>query len=82
MNCYDWDGFSLICFFLNFLGMTAIALSPNRRYLAVAERGDKPSVTIYDLQHDQSKKRKASVISTTLEIFCHDVQFFDGIDLE
>ena len=38
--------------------MTAIALSPNRRYLAIAERGEKPSVTIYDLQHDQSKKRK------------------------
>ncbi|XP_076813301.1 cilia- and flagella-associated protein 57-like [Clavelina lepadiformis] len=39
-------------------GMTAIALSPNRRYIAVAEKGEKPSVTVYDLLHDQSKKRK------------------------
>ncbi|XP_078485320.1 cilia- and flagella-associated protein 57 [Ciona intestinalis] len=39
-------------------GMTAIALSPNRRYVAVAEKGDKPTVTIYDMLHDQSKKRK------------------------
>lgn len=38
--------------------MTALALSPNRRYIAVAERGEKPSITIYDLLHDQSKKRK------------------------
>ncbi|XP_039259037.2 cilia- and flagella-associated protein 57-like isoform X2 [Styela clava] len=39
-------------------GMTAIALSPNRRYVAVAERGEKPTVTVFDLLHDQSKKRK------------------------
>ena len=40
------------------LGMTAIAVSPNRRYVAVAERGEKPTVTIFDLFHDQSKKKK------------------------
>jgi len=39
-------------------GMTALALSPNRRYLAIAEKGDKPLVTVWDLLHDQSKKRK------------------------
>uniref|UniRef100_H2ZKC6 Cilia- and flagella-associated protein 57 n=1 Tax=Ciona savignyi TaxID=51511 RepID=H2ZKC6_CIOSA len=39
-------------------GMTAIALSPNRRYVAIAEKGEKPTVTIYDMLHDQSKKRK------------------------
>lgn len=38
--------------------MTAIALSPNRRYVAIGEKGEKPTVTIYDLLHDQSKKRK------------------------
>lgn len=39
-------------------GMTAIAISPNRRYVAVAERGEKPMVTVFDLFHDQSKKKK------------------------
>lgn len=39
-------------------GMSAIALSPNRRYIAIAERAEKPTVTIFDLLHDQSKKRK------------------------
>nr|CAB3267722.1 WD repeat-containing protein 65 [Phallusia mammillata] len=39
-------------------GMTAIALSPNRRYVAIAEKGEKPTVTVYDMLHDQSKKRK------------------------
>ena len=38
--------------------MTALALSPNRKYIAIAERGEKPSITIYELLHDQSKKRK------------------------
>ena len=38
--------------------MMAIALSPNRRYIAIAERGEKPTVTICDLVNDQSKKRK------------------------
>ena len=43
-------------------GMTSIALSPNRRYVAIGEKGEKPTVTIYDLLHDQSKKRKVSGI--------------------
>ncbi|EDV23339.1 uncharacterized protein TRIADDRAFT_27651 [Trichoplax adhaerens] len=37
-------------------GMTAIAISPNRRYIAIAERGDKPTITIYDLH--TLKRRK------------------------
>ena len=41
--------------------MTAISLSPNRRYVAIAEKADKPIVTIYDLLHDQSKKRKVCI---------------------
>lgn len=31
-------------------GITAMAVSPNRRYVALAERSsDKPSITIYDI---------------------------------
>ncbi|XP_060782965.1 cilia- and flagella-associated protein 57 [Neoarius graeffei] len=39
-------------------GMQALAVSPNWRYLAVSERGEKGTITIYDLQHEQSRKRK------------------------
>ncbi|KAK1165059.1 hypothetical protein AOXY_G13492 [Acipenser oxyrinchus oxyrinchus] len=39
-------------------GMLALAISPNRRYLAVSERGEKGSISVYDLQQEQSKKRK------------------------
>lgn len=45
-----------------FSGMTALALSPNRRYVAIAEQGEKPQVTVWDLVHDQSKKRKTLTI--------------------
>ncbi|KAI4885195.1 hypothetical protein NFI96_002257, partial [Prochilodus magdalenae] len=38
--------------------MQALAISANRRYLAVAEHGEKGTITIYDLQHEQSRKRK------------------------
>lgn len=38
--------------------MQALAVSPNWRYLAVSERGEKGTITIYDLQHEQSRKRK------------------------
>lgn len=38
--------------------MQALAISPNWRYLAVSERGERGSITIYDLQHEQSRKRK------------------------
>lgn len=37
-------------------GMSAIAVSPNRRYIAIAERSDKPIITIYDLH--TLKRRK------------------------
>ena len=39
-------------------GMTAIAVSPNRRYVAIAEKGDKPTITIYDLHSLRKKKVK------------------------
>ena len=55
------------CFHLNFfIGMTAIGLSPNRRYVAIAEKSEKPILTIYDLLHDQSKKRKVLFLRSTM----------------
>ncbi|XP_037639358.1 cilia- and flagella-associated protein 57 [Sebastes umbrosus] len=39
-------------------GMRALAISANRRYLAVSERGEKATVTVFDLQHEQGRKRK------------------------
>uniref|UniRef100_A0A3Q2C9N0 Uncharacterized protein n=1 Tax=Cyprinodon variegatus TaxID=28743 RepID=A0A3Q2C9N0_CYPVA len=35
-----------------------MALSPNRRYLAASEKADKASIIVFDLQHQQGKKRK------------------------
>lgn len=39
-------------------GMCALAISANRRYLAVAERGEKSTITVLDLHHEQGRKRK------------------------
>ncbi|XP_056292786.1 cilia- and flagella-associated protein 57 [Pseudoliparis swirei] len=39
-------------------GMRALAISPNRRYLAVSECGETATVTVFDLQHEQGRKRK------------------------
>ncbi|KAL1279856.1 hypothetical protein QQF64_014456 [Cirrhinus molitorella] len=38
--------------------MQALAISTNRRYLAVSECTEKATITVYDLQHEQSRKRK------------------------
>lgn len=38
--------------------MYALAISSNRRYLAVSERGERATITVYDLQHEQNRKRK------------------------
>ncbi|XP_056146428.1 cilia- and flagella-associated protein 57-like [Lampris incognitus] len=38
--------------------MQALAISANRRYLAVSESGEKATITVYDLQHEQGRKRK------------------------
>ncbi|XP_019645355.1 PREDICTED: cilia- and flagella-associated protein 57-like [Branchiostoma belcheri] len=37
-------------------GMTAMAVSPNRRYVAIAEKGEKAMVTIYDLHSLRKRK--------------------------
>lgn len=37
-------------------GITALAVSPNKRYAAVAEKGEKPLVTIYDLSSLRKRK--------------------------
>ena len=42
-------------------GISALAITPNRKYLAVGEQGDKASVTIYDLA---SLKRRKVLISS------------------
>ncbi|XP_052403711.1 cilia- and flagella-associated protein 57 [Carassius gibelio] len=39
-------------------GMQALAISTNRRYLAVSECVEKATITVFDLQHEQSRKRK------------------------
>ncbi|KAF3689343.1 Cilia- and flagella-associated protein 57 [Channa argus] len=40
------------------MGMRALAISANRRYLAVSECGEKATITVFDLQHEQGRKRK------------------------
>lgn len=37
-------------------GITAMAVSPNRRYVAIAEKGEKATITIYDLNTLRKKK--------------------------
>ena len=37
-------------------GATALAVSPNKRYAAVAEKKDKPAITIFDLQTMRKRK--------------------------
>jgi WD40 repeat protein len=37
-------------------GITAMAVSPNRRYVAIAERGEKAIITIYDLHTLRKRK--------------------------
>ncbi|XP_069083885.1 cilia- and flagella-associated protein 57 [Pleurodeles waltl] len=45
-------------------GMQALAISPNRRYLAISERVlDKPTITIYELASVPSKRRKQLTMS-------------------
>eukprot|EP00795_Rhopilema_esculentum_P004667 gene4667-20951_t len=43
--------------------MTAMAVSPNRRYVALAEKGEKPSIAIYDL-HSLRKRKVLSWAET------------------
>ncbi|XP_034550436.1 cilia- and flagella-associated protein 57 isoform X2 [Notolabrus celidotus] len=39
-------------------GMHALAISANRRYLGVSESGEKATITVFDLQHEQGRRRK------------------------
>ncbi|XP_027857721.1 cilia- and flagella-associated protein 57 isoform X1 [Xiphophorus couchianus] len=39
------------------LGLRALALSPNQRYLAVSEKAEKASVTVFDLHQEHGLKR-------------------------
>ena len=48
-------------------GITALAVSPNKRYAAVAEKGEKPLVTIYDIQSNKKKKTLSYSESQTQE---------------
>lgn len=45
--------------------MRALAISANRRYLAVSESGEKASITVFDLQHEQGRKRKVLTAGDT-----------------
>lgn len=38
--------------------MCALALSADRRYLAVSERGERSTITVLDLHHEQGRKRQ------------------------
>ena len=44
-------------------GITALAVSPNKKFLAIAERADKGTISVYDLQ--TLKRRKVLVSSET-----------------
>lgn len=48
-------------------GITALAVSPNKRYAAVAEKGEKPLVTIYDLSSLRKRKTLSYSESQTQE---------------
>ncbi|XP_010893002.1 cilia- and flagella-associated protein 57 [Esox lucius] len=65
-------------------GMLALAISTNRRYLAVSERGEKGTITVFDLQHEQSRKRKVlsggdvSVLEFVCMAFSPDSKYLIG----
>lgn len=44
-------------------GINCIAVAPNKRYLAIAERGDRAVITIFDLQ---TLKRRKILTSTEI----------------
>ena len=49
-------------------GITAIAVSPNRRYVAVAEKAEKPTITIFDLHSLRKRKVLSSSECQSMEI--------------
>lgn len=52
-------------------GMTALAVSPNRRYVAIAEKGEKPIITVYDLH--SLRKRKVKKLQLLYFVVCNVV---------
>jgi len=52
-------------------GITAIGLSQNKRYVAIAERGEKPTVSIYDVA---TMKRRRVIV-------CNDIEAEDIVHL-
>lgn len=52
-------------------GITALAVSPNRRYVAVAEkRSDRPTVTVFDVTTLRRRKVLSSSEVTSQEFVC------------
>lgn len=52
----DQKGQKLIQCSVTGVGITAMAVTPNKRYVAIAEKGEKPLVSVYDV--NTYKKRK------------------------
>ncbi|KAM4741198.1 cilia- and flagella-associated protein 57 [Anableps anableps] len=48
------------------LGLRALALSPNQRYLAVSEKVENAFITVFDLHQEQGKKRKVLTVGDFL----------------
>eukprot|EP00051_Salpingoeca_urceolata_P005695 m.76025 g.76025 ORF g.76025 m.76025 type:complete len:1203 (+) comp14501_c0_seq2:245-3853(+) len=51
-------------------GISAMAVSPNRRYVALAERATKPTITIYDLHSLKKRKVLTQSDSQCTEFVC------------
>ncbi|XP_055077982.1 cilia- and flagella-associated protein 57 [Periophthalmus magnuspinnatus] len=55
-------------------GLRALTISANRRYLAASESGERATITVFDLQHEQGRKRKVLTPGDVpvLEFICID----------
>lgn len=51
-------------------GMSAFAVSPNRRFVAIAEKGEKPTISVYDLHSLRKRKVLTSVDCQSSEYVC------------
>jgi hypothetical protein len=51
----------------NSTGMSAFAVSPNRRFVAIAEKGEKPSISVFDLHSLRKRKVLISPDCQSLE---------------
>lgn len=64
--------------------MRALAISANRRYLAMSECGETATITVFDLHHEQGRKRKVLTAGDTpaqefvCMAFSHDSKFLIG----